>query len=88
MSSRTFCDNCGEQCTGKVYHVHVTASELTAQGTPVSHEQYMIIDLCRICGEAHAMGLVPDMASRLLPPPQPYYPPDLAYYSPEEVEGL
>jgi hypothetical protein len=70
--TRTFCDRCGAECTGKIFHVHVSAMELTNKGEPVSNDEYRPVELCRDCGEAHALTLVPDMATRFMTGRHPY----------------
>jgi hypothetical protein len=92
MSTRTFCDRCGEQCQGKIFRVNVCAQEMTNKGEPVSNDMYQPVDLCGPCGKAYVLTLVPDMRvrGRHDQDSQPFYPDEMRGCAPvpPDVEGL
>jgi hypothetical protein len=83
MSTRTFCDRCGEQCQGKIFRVNVCAQEMTNKGEPVSNDMYQPVDLCGPCGKAYVLTLVPDMRILVMPYPDAMHAPVLP-----DVEGF
>lgn len=90
MSTKTYCDRCGRECTSRRGHLHLTEMSMTNKAEVVSADDYRPVDLCDHCIDATKAFIGPAMvifrhefdgpdseamAVRAVPAP-PFYPPD------------